>query len=94
MNTIETLTHPASSTVRTLEHLVSKYRHLITAPVCTLTLEKPTDLRRMTKFEQADAIIMFHQGTSPQHIADQLGFSCAAITGLLHRTGNRQRLTT
>jgi len=90
----ETLDHPASSTVRALEHLVAKYRHMLTAPLNTVVLDKPTDLRRMTKAEQADAIILFHQGTSPQHIADQLGFSCAAITGLLHRTGNRQRLTT
>ena len=76
-----------------MEFLFTKYSHLLDAPAeHTITL-KPTDLRRMDDDDKVNALRMHNEGHAPQAIANELGFSCAAITGFLHRIGARQRLT-
>jgi hypothetical protein len=84
---------PASSTVRTLEFLFTKYSHLLDATAEHTVTLKTTDLRRMSDKDKADALTMHNEQVPPQVIANRLGFSCAAITGFLHRAGARQRLT-
>jgi hypothetical protein len=97
MNAIDHQTYqsPASSTIRTLEYLFTKYQHELSAPIEHSITLKSTDLRRMADEDKANALRLYNQGNglSPQAIGDQLGFSCAAITGFLHRVGARKRLT-
>lgn len=97
MNALEHQTYesPASSTIRTLEYLFTKYQNQLDTPAeHTITL-KSTDLRRMEDEDKANALRLYNSGNglSPQAIGDELGFSCAAITGFLHRVGARKRLT-
>lgn len=85
---------PETSIMETLDYLFTKYSYLIKEPIAhTIILKKTSDLRRMDNNDRDIALTMFNAGKSPQVIANQLGFSCAAITGFLHRVGARRRLT-